>query len=219
LETDYLRQLGYPNKEEYFMDHYRKHLVQRGVIRQKDAVYSHSIIQFLDEMTGHNFLEQVLPPWHQTHSDTVNKLLIPSRLYSPLMYAAQGGVDGERAIQMTGAAHISGGGIPEKIMRMVEPKGLGAKVEAVFPEPEGVADLLAIAQKHFELTGEQLATDRKASETWGRGTGFVIAARNMQEADELVKLADSLGYEAKVAGEITENPVVDFKGEIWKKAA
>ena len=219
LENDYLRQLGYPNKEAYFMDSYRKHLVQRGVVRQKSDVYSHAIIEFLNEMTGHNFLEQVLPPWHQTHSETVSKLLVPSRLYSPLMYAAQGGVDGERVIQMTGAAHISGGGIPEKIMRMVEPKGLGARVEAVFPEPEGVAALLAIARQHFELTGQQLVTDRKASENWGRGTGFVIATRGMQDADELVKLAESLGYEAKVAGEITENPVVDFKGEVWKKAA
>jgi phosphoribosylaminoimidazole (AIR) synthetase len=219
LEADYLRELGYVNKEEYFMDKYREHLVRSGIIKAKRDVYSHSIIEFLDQIMGHNFLEQVLPPWHESHSETVNKLLSPSVLFSPLMYAAQGGVDGPRPIEMTGAAHISGGGIPGKMKRMVEPKGLGARVEVVFPEPEAITNLLEIGKRHEEKTGEILVTEQKASENWGRGIGFVVATKTMNDADELVKMADKLGYEAKIAGEIIDRPEVDFKGIIWKDAA
>src|SRR6185436_5623522 len=86
--------------------------------------------------------EQILLPWHTAFQDLTTKLQAPSTIYAPLIYEAQGGVDGERRIPLVDCTHVSGGGSPLKARRMVENQGDGVNLEAIFPDPEGVEELI-----------------------------------------------------------------------------
>lgn len=116
---------------------------------------------------------------------------------------------------MTAAAHITGGGIPEKIRRILQPNGLGADIENVFPEPEGIRMLLELANTFPDKTRKRLIDDRRASEQWNRGIGFAIIVKSQAEARKLIRIAEEQGYEAAVAGKTTSNPVISFRGHQW----
>jgi phosphoribosylaminoimidazole (AIR) synthetase len=169
----------------------------------------------LSLLMGHDFNEQVLIPWHKTYPELTEELLKPSTLYGKLMYEALGGIDGEKKVDIVGAAHITGGGIPLKMQRLLEPLGLGATLDSVFPEPEGIKSLIDLVNQYDRNTGRQLINDRDASQQWNRGIGFVQAVRTMNDADEDIKIAKDLGYEAKVAGEITNKQQIEFRGHTW----
>lgn len=208
LETAYLLSLGYQSKTEYI----EKWFKDRGVFWNMN-----DFLAQLDTLMGHNFLEQVLPPWHEMYPDITKQLLAPSSLYGSVMYKAQGGIDGPRSVDLIAAAHISGGGVPEKTKRMLEAKGLGAHIEAVFPDPEGVQSLLKLVNGFPPEIQERLGvTDMSACLQWNRGIGFLVVTRNEKEADKLIEIADSEGYEAKIAGEIIEQPEIIFRGHTFR---
>lgn len=220
LEAAYLHQLGYSSKKDYLFKGLEQYFRDERLFRKRAKFNGEEILGVLDDFLGHNFLEQMLVPWHEPgfeFADIARELLRPSTLYGRLMYAAQGGVDGPREIDITAAAHISGGGVPEKVKRMVEAKGLGADIRAVFPDPLAVRQLMEIAQDlPPNDKGEPIITHRKACEQWHRGIGFIMATRTKDDAKRLVDLADNLNYEAAIVGEITSEPVINWRGETWK---
>jgi phosphoribosylformylglycinamidine cyclo-ligase len=206
LEASFLAQNGFKSKEDYLM----MKLSEKGIDTNND------IGKVLTEIFGHDMMEQMLLPWHTAHPTVTEELLMPSRLYGPMMYAAQGKIDEPRTIGLTGAGHISGGGIPEKARRMVETKGLGVSLESVFPDPDSVTHLMEIAAELPEEVQAQLKlTERKASETWNRGIGFVMVTENMTEAENLVLLAQDKNYEAAIAGEVIDHPEIHWRGQVW----
>lgn len=208
LETAFLLSLGLKSKDEYV----HKKLAERGVIFDRATIEN-----VLAEIFGHDALEQILPPWHTLHPDIVKQLLMPSRLYGPIIREAQGKVDEPRKIKMIAAAHITGGGIPEKAKRMVENKGLGVSLDAVFPDPKGVTSLLSLVNSFPEDIKSKLKVDDKtACEQWNRGIGFVVVAANQEEAKKLVEVAGDMNCEAKVAGEIIDKPEIHWRGHVWQ---
>lgn len=156
-------------------------------------------------------------PWHLSPlMDLAEKLRTPSTIYTPLIYAAQGGVDGEVCVPIVAAAHISGGGVPLKAKRMAEAAGVGVHVEPVFPDPDGVPALIDLAQRYPDPKEGILVDDRTAYEQWNRGIGFLCVVEHQQRADELAALASSLGYEAKAAGEIIPERQIEWRGHTWR---
>lgn len=212
LEADYLRQQGYSSKFRYFMDNLSDHLTEH--LWGKIKLGNNSTLEYLNQLIGHDFLEQVLVPWHQLEPSLANELLRPSILYGPLMYDALGGVDGERQIDIVAAAHITGGGISEKVGRMVRPKELGAHIDSIFPDPHGVTRLLEIS-KTLPDEGANIIDDRGACEKWNRGIGFMVVTETSNHTEDFVKLAESLGYEAAVAGEVIDKKEIEFRGHTW----
>lgn len=215
LEETCLRGWGYRNKREYFIEAIEQHLIDEGSISKDTNLDPYSLTDFLDEILGHDVLEQVLVPWHEVHPRVARELLMPSTLYGKLIYAAQGGVDSARAVNMIAAAHITGGGVPEKVKRMVQPKGLGAHLDTVFPDPAAVQFLLELAQDLPEKDGKKIIDDRMACEQWNRGVGFVVATKTNIDALLLVNMANQLNYEAAIAGEILEEPKIEWRGHTW----
>jgi phosphoribosylaminoimidazole (AIR) synthetase len=207
LETAYLLSTGYKSKMEYVGHWFKTH----GIKGNAEKFFS-----ALDFFMGHNFLEQVLPPWHEMYPDITRQLLSPSSLYGSVMYKAQGGIDGPRNVDLIAAAHISGGGVPEKTKRMLESKGLGAQIDAVFPDPEGVQSLLKLVDGFPPEIQEGLKiNDMKACLQWNRGIGFLVVTRNTKEAEKLVVISERQGYEAAIAGEIIEQPKIIFRGHTF----
>lgn len=227
LEAAYIEKLGYHSKEDFFLRHlyYRVDDTLRGnkenPLNEKttgmlsESVASPNFIRFLDQIMGHPFLEQVLLPWHELDEHILSDLLEPSTLYGKVIHEAQGWVDGKKQVEITAAAHITGGGIPEKVKRMVEPKKLGAYLEPVFPEPKAIKRLLKIADELPEWTKNELINDQVACQQWNRGIGFVVATKTKGGANKLVQIAEELGYEAAVAGKITDKPQIKFRGHTW----
>ena len=113
LETAYLQSLHFDSKQD---------MVAHFLRARRMTGSNQEIANALTSVFGHDALEQVLIPWHQKFPEVTKQLLMPSILYGPIIYDAQGGVEGERKVEMIAAAHISGGGIPEKGKRMVESK-------------------------------------------------------------------------------------------------
>lgn len=208
LEANYLlKETPFSKKSQYVADYFR----QRGIQGEDNE-----IIEQITKLFGHDVLEQVLLPWHESTPHLTKQLLAPSTLYGPIMYIAQGGVDGERRVQMIAAAHVSGGGVPEKGKRMVEPKGLGLSVNAVFPEPGPIRGLLELNEEIRSITGDApVANDRVASQQWNRGIGFMVVVSNKREAEKLITIAGSQNVDAAIAGKVIDKPEVQFRGEVW----
>lgn len=230
-EAAYLHALGCPSKKDYFMDaleNDRDLILSRllnmlpeslrdSLQEEKQPFFNKdNLFNFLDRVLGHDFSEQMLIPWHDLDTDAVQELLRPSTLYGKLMYAAQGGVDGPREVVVTAAAHISGGGVPEKVKRMVEHKGLGANIRTIFPDPVAVEQLMKLAEDlPLNDKGEKIIDNRSACEQWNRGIGFVMATKTREDARKLIDIAYAMGYQADVVGKIINEPVIKWRGEKW----
>ncbi len=207
LEADYLLRQGLKSKSEYVL----RELTDRGVI-----LGDNDIEGLLASIFGHDAFEQVLPPWHRENPEVTKQLLTPSRLYGPAMYLAQGRIDEPKQVELTAAAHITGGGIPEKTRRMVERAGLGVSLDAVFPQPEAVTSLMAIANTFPNDVREKIQIDdRTACEQWNGGIGFLAVAANDSEANKYVNILEDEGFEAAVAGRVIDKPEIQFRGHTW----
>lgn len=160
-------------------------------------------------------LESIQLPWHKTFLEITQKLLTAPTMFTPLMYAAQGGVDGSVAIPIIANAHISGGGVPLKAKRMVERQGVGVHLDPVFPDPEGVEDLMKLAEQYPDPIKGPLVNERSACEQWNRGVGFLSVVQDASTADALVQLAECMGYQAAIAGETIAQRKIEWRGHTW----
>lgn len=122
----------------------------------------------------------------------------PSIIYSGFVSELTGGHDikKEPLAQVTGVAHITGGGQPSKLGRMLEPSGLGAEIADPIAPPE-------IMLKMQELRGFD---DKTAYGKWHMGPGMVIAT---PEPEKVLGVAETQGVVAKEIGQITKKP--DFR--------
>jgi len=211
LETAYFISLGLVSKNEHVLNK----LEEKGVIF--DANTSVKLLPALAEIFGHDVMEQALIPWHTEFPEIVKQLLMPSKLYGPIIREAQGKIDEPRKIKMITAAHITGGGIPEKAKRMVENKGLGISLDYVFPDPEGVTSLLQLAKNFPEDVRKKIKIDdRIACEQWNRGIGFIVVTENKKEAKKLIEIADKMNCETAIAGEIIDKRQISWRGYNWQ---
>lgn len=158
--------------------------------------------------------EHVVLPWHKRFADLTERLSRASTIYSPVVHAAQGGVDGPVATPILAACHVSGGGIPLKVKRMLGRTGLGVHLDPVFPDPAGVPELIELAQTHAGASGP-LVDERTACEHWNRGIGFLCVVPDAPTARTLVSLAHELGFEAAEAGSVLPTAEIHWRGHIW----
>lgn len=227
LEAAYIHRHGYASKEDYFLSRLSHHvseilsadeenpLNKEATESLAESIASPDFVGFLDKTMGHGFLEQILLPWHELDDMILCDLLEPSTLYGKIINEAQGWVDGKKQVNITAASHITGGGIPEKVKRMVESKKFGAYIEPVFPDPKAIRRLLEIADTLPEWTRDKLINDQVACQQWNRGIGFVVATKTEDDANKLVQIAEEQGYEAAVAGKVTDKPQIEFRGHTW----
>lgn len=208
IERAYLqKQFGHQDRKRGIAQDTRTRV---GRLTEQDII---DVINNLPGNTDH--WEQIQLPWHEVFPDLTKQLIRPSTIYAPLMYEAQGGVDGEVNIPVVACAHISGGGVPTKVGRMLKGTNLGMKLDAVFRDPDGVEELIELAQTHGYTKKGKPFDGRMASQTWNRSIGFLCVTETNQHADELVNLATAIGLEAAKAGETTDQPLIEWRGEKW----
>ncbi len=138
---------------------------------------------------------------------TLGKLVQnPSTIYTPFMNHLTGGYDitREPAANITGAAHITGGGQPSKLGRMLKPSGLGARIIAPLDPPA--------IMRHLQQVGKY--NDYQAYNKWHMGPGFVIVTT---EPEKVLAAAHEFGIDAQEIGFITEEPGISIKNRGWEQ--
>jgi len=124
----------------------------------------------------------------------------PSIIYSRFVSELTGGydIDKEPKAKVTGVAHITGGGQPSKLGRMLEPSGLGVTIDSPLEPPR----IMLEVQKLRDFSDEQ------AYSKWHMGAGMVIST---PEPAKVLAEAENQGLVAKTIGQVTDEPGIRIK--------
>ncbi len=134
--------------------------------------------------------------WHKkkflgTDKLMVDLALIPSRIYSKAVVDMFGGYNGVPKAVIHGAAHITGGGVPGKLGRILKPSGLGAFINDPFTPSE--------LMLHLQEIGN--VSDKTAYQTWNMGQGMIIIT---PEPEKVMSVAKEHKIESKIIGFVTK---------------
>jgi len=130
-----------------------------------------------------------------------NLVLTPSTIYSKAVVNMHGGFSAPGTCKINGVAHITGGGIPSKIGRILKAKKLGAELVNLF-EP-------CAAMKYCQEIGN--VPDKEAYRTWNMGQGLAVVT---PEPDKVIEEAKKFNINAKLAGIVIQdsNIILTSKG-------
>ena len=175
----------------------------------KDRLFTGAKINTSDKIVGlrergirSNGLSLVRKIFEQTHGENWHEIklenksiaeiaLEPSTIYSKSVVEMIGGLDNDPAAEVHGVAHITGGGLPGKLGRVLKPTNFGADLDDLF-EP---AEIIKYSQEHGNVP------DHEAYRTWNMGQGMVIIT---PDPDQVISIAKNHRIEAKTIGKITE---------------
>lgn len=130
------------------------------------------------------------PAWHKEPFEERtwgDALLERSKIYAPAMLDAVGRFDSEPVISVTGVVHVTGGGIPAKLARLLRGRGLSARLEGLWDPATSMLELQRMGK----------ISDREAYQTWNMGNGMLVVT---PEPDRLIEILGRRGVEARVAG-------------------
>ena len=151
-------------------------------------------------------LEHYGPQWQDVVVKELGELTLgrlvqkPSIIYSRFVSELTGGydIDKEPKSAVSGVAHITGGGQPSKIGRMLEPSGLGVTLDSPIDPPR----IMTEVQKMRGFS------DKKAYGKWHMGAGMVITT---SEPEKVLAEAESFGLSAQTIGQVTDEPGIRIK--------
>jgi phosphoribosylformylglycinamidine cyclo-ligase len=129
-----------------------------------------------------------------------NLVLVPSTIYSKAVVHLHGGFKTEGCCKINGVSHITGGGIPGKLGRVLKPSGYGAELNDLF-EP-------CKAMQHCQELGE--ISDEEAYKTWNMGQGLAIIT---PEPEKVISEVSKFGIQAKIAGKVIEEKKIKIKSK------
>lgn len=151
--------------------------------------------------------------WHDTEWNNGKTwgeiLLTPSKIFHrSVLNAVLGGFNEERKYTISGIVHITGGGIPGNVPRIL-PDGLGARFDDLHSPHEALAELKELGN----------VDDREAYRTWHSGTAMILIC-NSEDTSSLCNAlnAEDEELQAKKVGEITDSGKIEilskYSGEI-----
>jgi len=137
---------------------------------------------------------------HSLERTMAREVLTPSKIYSGAVVDMFGGYDQEPKVEVHGVAHITGGGVPGKLGRVLKHSGYGA----VIGEPFEPSDIMLYTQ------GIGNVEDAEAYRTWNMGQGMIIVSPNPYG---VIDIARSHGIEAKQIGYVTKDPSIKIRNK------
>lgn len=132
--------------------------------------------------------------WHKENPELARQLLTPSKIYTKML------VELTKKYKPHGMAHITGGGIPEKLGRLLRVSKQGAILDNLFEPPQAAI----ILQQFGDLK------DEGAYNTWNMGNGVLIVT---DKPEETLELAKKHSIEARIAGKITADKQILIKSK------
>lgn len=142
----------------------------------------------------------------------VQQLLVPSTIFAPTIVDMHGGYDLDRAPRVEDAhafVHVTGGGIPGKLQRVLAVNGLGAVISEPFEPPQPMQE---IQEMSLKVGGDLATNDPDAYQTLHEGNEYLVIAPESEEGN-VVATADDHGKEAKPIGEIVAMPGIELKSQ------
>jgi phosphoribosylformylglycinamidine cyclo-ligase len=141
--------------------------------------------------------------WHEAAESDVRwgeLLLTPSTIYAPAVARVL-----RAGVPVHGIAHVTGGGIPANLGRILVGRGLGAQLDALFPPDPWVAALCRLGG----------VAARDAYEEWNMGNGMLLIVPG-GEAGRAVAILEDAGIAARVAGHIVRGEEIAVDGGAWQ---
>ncbi len=139
--------------------------------------------------------------WHNEMYDNGltwgEAVLQPTLIYHNAVLDMIGRYKQPRKVDISAIAHITGGGLPGNVIRVVKHKGFGAKIDNL-PKPNDIMLKLIELGKVDKM---------EAYKTWNMGIGMVIVTKEPEKVIEMVGKHD---ISAMVIGEIVEKPGVEL---------
>lgn len=124
-------------------------------------------------------------------------VLTPSKIYTSAVMEMHGRFDENPKVELKGVVHVTGGGIPGNLPRVLKKSGLGATLNNL-PEPHK-------AMKRLIELGK---VDRaEAYRTWNMGIGMILISNDVDKIEGICK---KHGVGCQVIGEVAEGGKVNF---------
>ena len=136
--------------------------------------------------------------WKRGNVSLADLALTPSRIYTAAVVDMFGGYDRQPKTKVHGVAHITGGGVPGKLGRVLKPSGLGAVIDAPFEPSEFVEYTQALGG----------VPDIEAYKTWNMGQGMIIVT---PKPDEVIKVVADYGIQGQNIGIVTKEQGIRIK--------
>ena len=118
-------------------------------------------------------------------------VLTPSIIYHNAIMALHGRYGQPKQVTLKGVAHITGGGIPGNICRILDRTGSKADLSLLPPPTEEMQKIIELGQISKE----------EAENTWNLGIGMIIVV-SPDEQDKTLEIIKAEGYEAFQIGKI-----------------
>lgn len=131
--------------------------------------------------------------WHEARFEGRSwgeLLLTPSLICCRLVGALL-----ESGVVPSGIAHVTGGGIPDKLGRVLRASGLGAELDALFAPPPFVRELQRLGGVPAPL----------AYRNWNMGNAMLLCLPE-REVERAVAIATEKGFRAQRAGRLVNGP-------------
>lgn len=137
------------------------------------------------------------PKWHAKKFDSKHTwgeaVLVPSLIYSGALLELLGRFDKKRICDIKALAHVTGGGVPGNIVRVLGK--YGARLDNLFDPHETMLKLQAYGN----------VEDREAYEVWNMGTGMILVSN---EFEKIKKSLQKHRITAQVIGHVIAEPGV-----------
>jgi len=145
--------------------------------------------------------------WHLEKS-YAEDILIPSKIYSAAIVEMFGGYDQEPQAHIKAFSHITGGGIPGKLGRVLKPSDLGACID----EPLEPCALML----ELQMLGD--VSDLEAYRTWNMGHGGIVIT---DDPENVIDVASKHEIHARKIGKVTDDKkiVIGNMGNVKKEPA
>lgn len=148
-------------------------------------------------------LENYGDNWHEKEIEGINlgrESLTPSKIYSKFLVHLLGDINELPKVNIQAVSHITGGGIPEKLGRVLEPTNFGFELDNLFePNP-----LMLKCQELGNIKDEEVY------KTWNMGQGMAIITN---EPEKVIEFAKEFNIEAKVSGKVSSEKKFKLKSE------
>jgi phosphoribosylformylglycinamidine cyclo-ligase len=184
----------------------RSRLLSGAAVRPGDAIVA--LAETGCRANGYSLLRRILQrqhgqEWHTVslgHTTLGELALQPSHIYTAAVVDMLGGIDTEPQAVLHGVVHITGGGIPGKLGRLLRRIALGAEITD--PLPPG--PLLRYLQEHGPVS------DQEAYRVWNMGQGMLLIT---PQPVGVIAVARQHGIVAQIVGEITSHPGI----RLWSR--
>jgi phosphoribosylformylglycinamidine cyclo-ligase len=173
---------------------------KKNMFTGKEIKVGDKLVSFKEKgfrSNGFSLLRKVME--NQWTEKTLLEALEPSKIYTKAVLEVlktsrdvnKVHTDLEMLGKLHGVAHITGGGIPGKLGRMLKPSGFGAKLDDLFDPCRLMTHCMDVGNIPIN----------EAYKTWNMGNGMIVAT---DQPDNIIKIAKKHGIEAKVSGEVVK---------------